>query len=115
MVKCYCFLKDLTYALEGFFLSVETLVFVYVNQLFPWFSHAPWEKVPSSLNEGWSLTRIISNDNGIFNFIYFIKMKDYIVKTTRSLRAEWIAETLSIVNVNFLGCLFILFYCMKTQ
>ena len=41
------------------------------------------EKVPSSLNEG----RIISNDDGFLN--YFIKMKDYIVKTTRSLRAEW--------------------------
>ena len=33
----------LTRALEGFFLSVETLVFVDVNQLFPWFSHALWE------------------------------------------------------------------------
>ena len=42
------------------------------------------EKVPSSLNEG----RIISKpkDDGFLN--YFIKMKDYIVKTTRSLRAE---------------------------
>ena len=40
------------------------------------------EKVPSSSpNE---LTRIISNDDGVFN--YFFKMKDYIVKTTRSLR-----------------------------
>ena len=49
------------------------------------FSRALTEKVPSSsLNE---LTRIISNDDGVFN--YFIKMKDYIVKTTRSLRAEW--------------------------
>ena len=27
-----------------------------------------------------------SNDDGVFN--YFIKMKDYIVKTTRTLRAE---------------------------
>ena len=39
-------------------------------------------KVPSSPNEG----RIISNDDGFLN--YFIKMKDYIVKTTRSLRAD---------------------------
>ena len=49
------------------------------------FSRAPTEKFPSSsLNE---LTRIISNDDGVFN--YFIKMKDYVVKTTRSLRDEW--------------------------
>ena len=46
------------------------------------FTRALTEKVPSSLNEG----RIISNDDGFLN--YFIKMKDYIVKTTRSLRAE---------------------------
>ena len=52
-----------------------------VNQLFPWFSTRS-EKVPSSLNEG----RIISNDDGFLN--YFINMKDYIVKTTRSLRNE---------------------------
>ena len=45
--------------------------------------HALTEKVPSSLNEG----RISSNNDGFLN--YFIKMKDYIVKTTRSLRAEW--------------------------
>ena len=49
-----------------------------VNQL----PRALTEKVPSSLNEG----QIISNDDGFLN--YFIKMKDYIVKTTRSLRAE---------------------------
>ena len=47
------------------------------------FPRALTEKVPSSQNEG----RIISNDDGFLN--YFIKMKDYIVKTTRSLRAEW--------------------------
>ena len=48
------------------------------------FSRALTEKVPSSLlNE---LTRIISNDDGVFN--YFIKMKHYIVKTTRFLRDE---------------------------
>ena len=47
------------------------------------FPRALTEKVPSSLNEG----RIISNDDGFLD--YFIKMKDYIVKTTRSLRAEW--------------------------
>ena len=30
----------LTHSLEGYFLSVETWVFVDVNQLFPWVSHA---------------------------------------------------------------------------
>ena len=44
--------------------------------------HALTEKVPSSLNEG----RISSNNDGFLN--YFIKMKDYIVKKTRSLGAE---------------------------
>ena len=53
------------------------------------FWRALTEKVPSSLNEGRRLTGIISNDDRVFNFIYFIMMKDYIVKTTRSLRAEW--------------------------
>ena len=48
-----------------------------VNQLFPWFSTRS-----DALNEG----QIISNDDGFLN--YFIKIKDYIVKTTRSLRAE---------------------------
>ena len=43
-------------------------------------------RVPSSVNEGRILIRIISNDDGVFD--YFIKIKDYIVKTTRSLRAE---------------------------
>ena len=38
------------------------------------FSRALTEKVPSSLNEGQRLTRIILNDDGVFN--YFIKMKD---------------------------------------
>ena len=50
------------------------------------FSRALTEKVPSSLNEGQRLTRIILNDDVVFD--YFIKMNDYIVKTTRSLRAE---------------------------
>ena len=43
-------------------------------------------RLPSSLNEGRRLTRIISNDDSLFN--YFIKINDYIVKTTRSLVAE---------------------------
>ena len=55
------------------------------------FSRALTKKVPSSLNEGRrKSTRIISHDDHAFNFIYLIKMKDYIVKTTRSLRAEWV-------------------------
>ena len=52
-----------------------------VNQLFPWFfSRVLTEKVSSSLNKGRRLTKIISNDDGVFNFIYLIKIKDYIVK-----------------------------------
>ena len=50
------------------------------------FSIALTEKV-SSLNGGRRLTRIISNDDGDFDS-YFIKMKDYVVKTTRSLPTE---------------------------
>ena len=50
-------------------------------------------RLPSSLNEGRRLTRIIWNDDSLFN--YFIKIKDYIVKTTRSL----VAETFSIAYV----------------
>ena len=57
------------------------------------FSRPPIEKIPSSLNEGRRLTRIISNDDSLFN--YFIKIKDYIVKRTRSL----VAETFSIAYV----------------
>ena len=52
-----------------------------VNQLFPWFfSRVLTEKVSLSLNKGRRLTKIISNDDGFFNFIFLIKMKDYIVK-----------------------------------
>ena len=47
------------------------------------FSLALTEKVPSSLNKAGRLTRIISHDDVVFN--YFITMKDYIVKTARSL------------------------------
>ena len=50
------------------------------------FSLALTEKVPSSLNKAGRLIRIISHDDVVFN--YFIKMKDYIVKTARSLRAQ---------------------------
>ena len=50
------------------------------------FSRALIEKVPSLLNEGRRLTRIILNDDGVFN--YFIKMNDYIGKTTKSPLAE---------------------------
>ena len=44
------------------------------------------EKVLSSLNEG----RIISNDDGFLN--YFIKMKDYIVKTSINSRKQQISH-----------------------
>ena len=73
-------------------LAVETWVFVNVNQPFPWFSHALRQR-----REGRRLTRIILNDTGVFNF-YFIKMKGYIAKTTRSLPTDWNSRN-SKVNV----------------
>ena len=64
------------------------------------FSRALTEKVPSSLNEGRrKSTRMISHDDHAFNFIYLIKMKDYIVKTTRSLRAEWVRAIENFVHM----------------
>ena len=72
-------------SLEGFFLSVEIRVFEDRQSTVSMvFSRALTEKVPSSLNEGRKLTIILSNDDGVFN--YFIKMRDYIVKTTRSVQ-----------------------------
>ena len=74
------------------------------------FSRALTEKVPSSsLNE---LTRIISNDDGVFN--YFIKMKDYIVKTTRSLRDEWNSRN-TLYSLHKGSQVVYLFDCMKTR
>ena len=69
------------------------------------FSRALTEMVPSSLNERRrQSTRIISNDDGAFNFIYLIKMKDYIVIKQRCLcELSEIAEILSIVDVNVFG------------
>ena len=74
------------------------------------FSRALTEKVPSSsLNE---LTRIISNDDGVFN--YFIKMKDYIVKTTRSLQDEWNSRN-TLYSLRKGSQVVYLFDCMKTR
>ena len=74
------------------------------------FSRALTEKVPSSsLNE---LTRIISNDDGVFN--YFIKMKDYVVKTTRSLRDEWNSRN-TLYSLRKVSQVVYLFDCMKTR
>ena len=61
--------------------------------------------------EGRRLTGIISNDDGVFN--YFIKVKDYIVKTTRSLLGE-ITETL-LYSLHKCFQVVYLFDCMKTQ
>ena len=78
----------LTRALEGLFSLLKPEVsWTRQSTVSMVFSRALTEKVPSSLNEGQRLTRIILNDDGVFN--YFIKMKDYIVKTTSSLRAQW--------------------------
>ena len=78
----------LTRALEGFFFSLLKPEVSWTRQstVSMVFSRALTEKVPSLLNEGQRLTRIILNDDVVFD--YFIKMKDYIVKKTRSLRAE---------------------------
>ena len=68
------------------------------------------EKVLSpSLNE---LTRIVSNDDGVFN--YFINMKDYIVKTTRSLRDEWNSRN-TLYSLRKGSQVVYLFDCMKTR
>ena len=48
----------------------------------------------------------MTNDDSVFN--YFIKMKDYIVKTTRGLWAEWTSR--NTLYVKFSGCLFIWLY-----
>ena len=74
------------------------------------FSRALTEKLPSSsLNE---LTRIISNDDGVFN--YFIKMKDYIVKTTRSLGDESNSRN-TLYSLRKGSPVVYLFDCMKTR
>ena len=74
----------LTRALEGYFSLLKPKMSWAVSMVF---LLAPTEKVPSSLKKAGRLSRIISRDNVVFN--YFIKMKDYIVKAARSLRAEW--------------------------
>ena len=90
-VSLWLQLLPLTRALEGFFSLCLNLSFRGRQSTLSMVLHAlavteKTEMVPSSLNEGRRLTRIISNDDGFLN--YFIKMKIYIVKTTRSLRAE---------------------------
>ena len=60
------------------------------------------EKFPSSLNERQRLA-IISHDDSVYNFVYFIKMKDYVVKTMRSLRAAWNSRN---TLEQFSGCSF---------
>ena len=74
------------------------------------FSRPLTKKVPaSSLNE---LTRIISNDDGVFN--YFIKTKDYIDKTTRSLQDEWNSRN-TLYSLRKGSQVVYLFDCMKTR
>ena len=53
--------------------------------------HGFW--VPPSLNDREWPRSTISNDDGVFN--YFIKMTDYIVRTTRCLQVSEIGETFS--------------------
>ena len=54
------------------------------------------------MNEGQRLMRLTSNDNSVF--YYFIKMKDYIVETTRSLICELSVRV---------ETLFIVYHCVK--
>ena len=75
------------------------------------FSRALTEKVPSSsLNE---LTRIISNDDAVFN--YFIKMKDYIVKTLNKVSASWVKWPHTLYSLRNGSQVVYLFDCMKTR
>ena len=101
---------------SGFFLSVETWVFVDINQLFPQFYHALWQsKVRSSLNEGRRLSRlprIISIDESVFN--YFIKMKFTLLKQRGLCELGEIFKTLSVVYVKVFR-LFIYLIVWKTR
>ena len=95
----------LTRAFEGFFFCLFKPEFSWTSiNCFHGFPRALTEKVPSSLNEG----RIISNDDVFLSC--FIKMKDYIVKTTRSLRAEWNSRNiLHSLRNGYSGCLFLMY------
>lgn len=62
---------------------------MHANQLFSMvFSLTLTEKVPSSLNERRRLTRIIKNDNSVFNFL--IKMKcQHVIPSAQEMGKEF--------------------------
>ena len=90
----------LTRSLKGFFFSL-------LKPEFSWRSINCFHGLltfseRTSVNEGQRLMRLISNENSVF--YYFIKMKDYIVETTRSLICELSARV---------ETLFIVYHCVK--
>ena len=79
------------------------------------FSRTQTEKVPSSLNEGRWLTRIISNDDGILN--YFIKWKITLLEQRGLCELGEIVETLiclPIVYVKVFRLFIYLTVCQNT-
>ena len=92
--------------------SIDLLVttfFVDLNQLFPWVLTRS-DREGSFIAE-WR-ARIISSEDSVFN--YFIKIKDYIVKTTRSLLAEWNSRNIFYSLRKGFQVVY-LFDCMKTR
>ena len=67
----------------------------------------------SSLNEGRRLTRIISNDDSVFN--YFIKIKITLLKQRGLCYLSEIAEIFSIAYIKVFMLFIYLFDCMKTR
>ena len=90
----------LTHVLAGFLSLLKLSFHGCQSTVSMVFSCTLTEKVPSSLNERQRLA-IISHDDSIF--VYFIKMKDYIVKTMRSLWAAWNSRN---TLQQFSGCAF---------
>ena len=88
------------------------LSFLDVNQLFRWFCHVLWQRrFPHRGIKGWRLTKTILNDHHTSNIT-----KDYIVKTTRSLKAEWSSQnTLYNVQCTYVKVFRLLFDCIKIQ
>ena len=79
-----------------------------VNQLFPWFSTRSDRE--GSLTAEWRANNF--ERRRLLN--YFINMKDYIVKTTRSLRAEWNGRNILYSLRKGIQVVY-LFHCMKTR
>ena len=80
-------------------------------------THSVWSNLvthTACLLAEWRAKTFKNNSNNDGVFYYFIKMKDYIVKTRRSLRAEWnIRNTLYSLRKRFQ--VVYLFDCMKNS